>query len=314
MGGAFQTSRRIFDSDIWSDIPKFRIFFYIYGNAVFAHEGIKMGSVLVKRGQLLKSYRNLQEELAYLDNRSIKKYSLSVIKRKIDSLINENRLKIEDTELGTLFTVVNYEQYQRLDNYSKSDLERRKNADGTQLERSENNNKNVKKVKNVKKDIKKNNVAANLKSVEEIKVFVDLKINDLPQGVSRKILISYFDCIRLTRRTCSVSSNILINLIDKMNKYSVDQLNYALWTHFEKHDDKKENYTLGILRGTDVHEAKRGLMKLKNKGVASFAKSSQYPTAVRETESSTSKETERLEAIARERGLHGTVRDVNVDF
>lgn len=145
--GAFQTSRKIFDNPIWNDIPKFRIFFYIYGNAVFSKEGAVVGGIRLKRGQFLRSYRNLQDDLQYLENRSIKKYSLSVIKRKIDSLVEENRLKIEDTELGTLFTVVNYEQYQGLENYRGDNLERRKNGDGTEMERSWNNNKNVKNVK-----------------------------------------------------------------------------------------------------------------------------------------------------------------------
>lgn len=146
--GAFQTSRNIFENPIWNDIPKFRIFFYIYGNAVFSKEGATVAGMKLERGQFLRSYRNLREDLQYLENRSIKKYSLSVIKRKIDSLVEENRLKIEDTELGTLFTVVNYEQYQGLDNYKNDNLERRKNADGTELERSWNNNKNVKNVNN----------------------------------------------------------------------------------------------------------------------------------------------------------------------
>jgi hypothetical protein len=143
MGGAFQTSRDIFEHPIWQDIPKFRIFFFIVGNAVFSEAGAKVGGILVKRGQYLRSYRNLQDDLAYIENRAVKKYSLSVIKRKIDSLVKENRLKMEEAELGTLFTVVNYEQYQGLDNYKKDNLERSENAVRTEMERSWNNNKNV---------------------------------------------------------------------------------------------------------------------------------------------------------------------------
>lgn len=150
MKGAFQTSREIFEHPIWNDIPKFRIFFYIYGNAVFAKEGTTVAGMHLNRGQYLRSYRNLQEDLTYIENRSIKKYSLSVIKRKIDSLVQENRLKIEDTELGTLFTVVNYEMYQGFEHYGKQNLERSENSVGTQMEQSWNNNKNVNKDKNDK--------------------------------------------------------------------------------------------------------------------------------------------------------------------
>lgn len=36
--------------------------------------------------------------------------------------------------------------------------------------------------------------------------------------------------------------------------------------HCDQHDDKKEQYTLGILlRNTKEHEASRGLIRLKNK-------------------------------------------------
>lgn len=152
MKGAFQTSREIFENPIWNDIPKFRIFFYIYGNAVFSKEGTTVAGMHLKRGQFLRSFRNLRDDLEYVENRSVKNYSLSVIKRKVDSLVKENRLKIEDTELGTLFTVVNYEQYQGFENYKNQNLERSENADGTGMERSWNNNNNVNKDKNDKKN------------------------------------------------------------------------------------------------------------------------------------------------------------------
>lgn len=157
----------------------------------------------------------------------------------------------------------------------------------------------------------------NLTSTDEIESFVDfaLRTNALDAGVSKKILIAYFDTIRLTRQTCTISANILANLIDKMSKYSVDQLHYAMWKHCEQHEDKREQYTLGILRNTDVHQAKRGLMKLKNKGGSDYAQPSPYLAAVGETTSSTSAETQRLEELARKRGLAGgTVRDIDVDF
>lgn len=159
MGGAFQTSRDIFTNPIWQDVPKFRIFFYIVGNAVFSDEGVRVGNITVQRGQFLRSYRNLQSDLEYLDNRSVKKYSLSVIKKKIDQLVNEERLKIEDTELGTLFTVVNYALYQGFDHYKnrtensvRTEREQGENSVRTERERSENNNNKDNKVNKDKKD------------------------------------------------------------------------------------------------------------------------------------------------------------------
>ena len=107
----------------------------------------------------------------------------------------------------------------------------------------------------------------NLTSTEDVKIFVDfaLRTNAFPEGVSEKILITYFDMIRLMRSTCNISANVVANLMQRMDKYSVNQINYALWMHCDKHDDKKEQYTLGILRNTKEPEARRGLMMLKNK-------------------------------------------------
>lgn len=141
MGGAFQTSREIFKHPIWNDVIKFRLFFFIVGNAVFSDQGVRVGNLTLKRGQFLRSYRNLANDLEYLDNRSLKKYSISVLKKKVDQLVKENRLEIEDTELGTLFTVVNYAMYQGFDHYKNSTENRARTA----RERGENNNNKVNK-------------------------------------------------------------------------------------------------------------------------------------------------------------------------
>jgi len=160
MKGAFIVSRDIFENSIWDDVQKFRIFLFILGNAVFKEEGVRKSSVHIKRGQYLRSYRNLQRDLEYLENRTVKKYSLSTLKRKISKLVEEERLKIEETELGTLFTVVNYDRYQVLDNYKKEHgtaLERQENTNETPKEQRENNKKYVKKEKKVKNGKNKDN-------------------------------------------------------------------------------------------------------------------------------------------------------------
>ncbi|MGM0238393.1 DnaD domain-containing protein [Enterococcus sp. AZ103] len=148
--GAFQTSREIFENPIWSDVVKFRLFFYIYGNAVFASEGTNVAGIHLKRGQFLRSFRNLQKDLIYQEKRGFKMYSLSTIKTKVEQLVKENRIEIETTEYGTLFTVVNYEEYQGFERYSKSLSERQSNDNRTTTERQPNNNKNDKNDKNEK--------------------------------------------------------------------------------------------------------------------------------------------------------------------
>ena len=147
-GGAFIVAREIFGNCIWQNIVEFRLFMLICGNAVFREEGIKMGDVHVKKGQWLRSYRYIQNDLEYIENRAIKRYSLSRIKRAVDKLVNDKRIKIEPCELGTLFTVCNYRYYQDLCNYGSNN----ENAERTQRERRENNKK---------KDIKDKNEESN---------------------------------------------------------------------------------------------------------------------------------------------------------
>ncbi|PDE73184.1 hypothetical protein [Listeria monocytogenes] len=152
MKGAFQMSREIFENNIWSDVIKFRLFFYIVGNAVFSENGVMKGGIQIGRGQYLRSFRNLREDLLYYDNNAEKFYSLSTIKEKIDELVREERLEIETTKLGTLFTVRNYALYQDLNNYSGTSSEQPPNSHRTATEQPPNNKKNVKKDKNDNKD------------------------------------------------------------------------------------------------------------------------------------------------------------------
>ncbi len=149
MKGAFQTSREIFENPIWTDVIKFRIFFYIYGNAVFAKEGTQVGDIHLKRGQYLRSYRNLQKDLTYLEKRAFKTYSISTIDNKVKQLVKEERIKIESTDYGTLFTVLNYEEYQGFERYQKSLSEQQPNSNRTATERHPNNNKNDNKDNNI---------------------------------------------------------------------------------------------------------------------------------------------------------------------
>src|SRR5665648_515442 len=121
--GVFQTDRVIFNNPIWKNPAKFRLFFYIYGNAIFSKEGFDIGGIHLSRGQLLKSYRKLSDELEYIENHSLKKYSISHIKKLVDELIKEKRLEMEVSQLGTVFTVLNYGQYQGFVRFEKDSRE-----------------------------------------------------------------------------------------------------------------------------------------------------------------------------------------------
>jgi uncharacterized phage protein (TIGR02220 family) len=164
-GGAFLTSREIFTNPIWQNIVEFRLFFLIYGNATFT-DGVRVGDLELKRGQWVRSIRNIQKDLEYIENRAVKNYALSTLKRAIDNLVKQKRVTAEVSELGTLFTVLNYQQYQGFDGYKSDNLERRENADGTQMEQRRNNNK---------KDINAMNGINDLKDIKDIVLFLNQK-------------------------------------------------------------------------------------------------------------------------------------------
>lgn len=169
VNGAFQTSREIFESTIWTDVIKFRIFFYIYGNAVFAKDGVDVAGIHLKRGQYLRSYRNLLKDLEYTEKRHIKMYSINTLKRKIESLSKENRIVFESTDYGTLFTVVNYEMYQGFERYTKqmSDTATDTPSD-TASEQQVNNNKKDNKDNNNNTTSSDNNGASKVEQNFEL--------------------------------------------------------------------------------------------------------------------------------------------------
>lgn len=215
MGGAFQTSRDIFQNPIWQDIPKFRIFFYIVGNAIFSKDGVRIGDIHLNRGQYLRSYRNLADDLQYIENRKVKKYSISVISRKIDQLVKEERLKIESTELGTLFTVVNYDIYQGFDHYKNKELgtvlEQCWNGDGTVLEQSGNNNNNV------------NNVSSSSSSNSR-----ELPENFFLQNIRRKgFSVSPFERQLIEQLENQYGYDLLMAAMKVTAKNGADNINYV---------------------------------------------------------------------------------------
>lgn len=274
-GGFFKVDRSIFDHEIWSNPVDFRLFLLIVGKAIFAKDGVEKAGLHISRGQWLRSYRMLQKDLEYKEGRGLKQYGLATIKRSINRLIKNGMITVSETEHGTLFTVVNYEKYQGSRDAEETDAEhleeRQRNDSGTMAERERNNNKNVVRMtKNEKNDIDntpKSNKRKqeNLSSTEDVQAFVESLMASNPLPVSKKLLVKYIDCLRLTRKTCRISTNIIDNLWQKWKQYDPDVVSFAMWEHTDRHDDKREEYTLGIMRRTDVHEARRKLIIKKNK-------------------------------------------------
>ncbi len=147
--GWFKFYRIYFEDSMWKHPTEFRLFIWLLGHAVHDQKGVDYGIVKIKRGQYLRSYRKLQDDLEYIENNQVKKYSTSTIKKWTESLEKKGKITASETELGTLFTIVNYDQYRELQikNESFHDTESGgNNEQRTPPEHSSNNNKNEKKV------------------------------------------------------------------------------------------------------------------------------------------------------------------------
>jgi len=207
MGGVFQVDRDIFKHGIWTNVTEFRLFLFLLGNAVFSEEGVKKGDLIIQRGEFLRSLRNLREDLVYFENNAEKCYSLSTIKRTVDKLVKDGRIKKTETKLGTLFKIVNYEYYQGFTRFDKEDLKQDWNSVGTALEQHWNNNKKEKKEKkeNIPSEIQFDKYNLNSNVVPVLTDFMDMR---------KKIKSP------MTERAVS----ILVNQINKISTNPDDQI------------------------------------------------------------------------------------------
>ena len=142
--GWIRLDREMFESDIWHDVTTFRLFVYLLAKASYK-DGVKMSGIELKQGQYLRSYRKLAEDLAYKEGRGTKTYSLKTIKKCISKLISAGRVNVQETERGTLFTIVDYAKYQGFSEDEKETVNTINSEVETNGKRTGNNNNNTKK-------------------------------------------------------------------------------------------------------------------------------------------------------------------------
>ncbi|WLV24215.1 hypothetical protein QR721_11295 [Aciduricibacillus chroicocephali] len=107
----FKMSRHIFESDLWHDVSTFRLFMLLIGKATH-QDGTRTAGIRLQKGQYVRSYEKLAEDLAYKVGRGHKAYSKQTIYTCVQKLVKAKRISIKEVSHGTLFTVLNYEKYQ----------------------------------------------------------------------------------------------------------------------------------------------------------------------------------------------------------
>lgn len=134
MQGWIKLHRKIIDNQIWNDPTTFRLFTWLLLKASHM-DGYKKDGVILNKGQYIRSYSKLTEDLAYREGRGLKTVSKSTIKRSVDKLIANNIITVQETEHGTMFTILKYHLYQGVDGDEEKECG---TVNGTNLERTEN--------------------------------------------------------------------------------------------------------------------------------------------------------------------------------
>ncbi|WP_421377962.1 DNA helicase [Bacillus salacetis] len=105
MTGWIPFKRKNIESEIWSEPFTLRLFILLCCRAV-VKEYVLVNEVKVQKGQYLRSFSLLAEDMMYVQNGNMKIPAKSTIKRSVDRLVKFGYITTEETRLGTLFTIL----------------------------------------------------------------------------------------------------------------------------------------------------------------------------------------------------------------
>ncbi|MCM3396457.1 DnaD domain protein [Oceanobacillus profundus] len=188
MSGWIKLHRKILDNEIWNDVTTFRLFTLLLLRASHK-DGIKTKSIVINRGQYLRSYSKLAEDLEFKEGRGFKKVSKSTIKRSVQKLIDAGMVTVSETDSGTVFTIAKYQDYQAIDEDTEdvsgtdSDTltERTQNEVGTNPEQEQ-------ELKNLRiKELKESTTTADAKNDDAI-VYYQNNIGMIRPGITEEML------------------------------------------------------------------------------------------------------------------------------
>lgn len=145
--GWIKLHRKITEHEIWADVTTFRLFMLLLLKST--HQDYDYRGMKLKPGQFIRSYSKLAEDLSYREGRGYKQVSKNTISKAIKKLITNGMVSVQETEVGTMFTVLNYQYYQGFAEFEKANgerlTERTENEVRTngELEQEHNNKRNI---------------------------------------------------------------------------------------------------------------------------------------------------------------------------
>ena len=151
-GGYYIKARKIQESDISKKPPHVReIWDWLIMNA--NHSDNRYNGFTIKRGQLFRTYKDIREGLCWYVGYRKEMYSENHTKKAMKALREAGMIATTKALGGVLITILNYDKYQNPKNYESTN---ESTNESTTIEPMRNqpipdNNKNVKKEKNVKK-------------------------------------------------------------------------------------------------------------------------------------------------------------------
>ncbi|MGD7024651.1 DNA helicase [Rossellomorea vietnamensis] len=105
MTGWIKFNRSTIESPIWGSPFTLRLLLLLSCRAL-QKEFMYVEEVKVLRGQYLRSYSRLAEDLQYVENGNLKIPSKNTIKLSVDRLRKYGLISTEETKIGTLFTLL----------------------------------------------------------------------------------------------------------------------------------------------------------------------------------------------------------------
>ncbi|WP_113928087.1 DNA helicase [Bacillus sp. P14.5] len=105
MTGWIKFNRSTIESPIWGSPFTLRLLLLLSCRAL-QKEFMYVEEVKVHRGQYLRSYSRLAEDLQYVENGNLRIPSKNTIKLSVDRLRKYGLISTEETKIGTLFTLI----------------------------------------------------------------------------------------------------------------------------------------------------------------------------------------------------------------
>lgn len=111
MSGWVKLYKSIVDHEIFTDGVGFRLFTFLMAKAAY-EDGLKINNYVLAKGQYIRSYSKLCDDLAYKKGRGLTRYSKQAIQTAAKRLEDKGMIATEETEHGMLFTILNYSKFQ----------------------------------------------------------------------------------------------------------------------------------------------------------------------------------------------------------